>query len=169
MSNEIQRKEVTGDIPKIGYGAWSEITPGGQYTSNYKIAGLEPEQVKNRIGQPVTSSDPFMAELAAYRVMIDKMNGARKFAGEIGKPERYEKITGVHFSELISEAGITPTFFAELYNTTLKRVMDWIDGTKEQAPHPAYVLLTLMAKDKRNIDRAQKATDEVTSRRRERV
>jgi DNA-binding transcriptional regulator YiaG len=73
---------------------------------------------------------------------------------------------------MLAEAGLTTALFAELYGTTVQRVMWWIDGRDKKGnltdvPHPAYLLLKLMIEDPSNIDRLESYTKAMTTKRKE--
>lgn len=143
------------------------------YVGKYRAPGLEEYVVLDDCGKPMFFNMEEHALKAAHERLLDTLNSARTLASRAGKPERYRKLTGPEFAELLREVDITPTFFAELYGTTLQRIMWWIDGANdkgnpESVPHPAYLLLSLMKDRPSIIDKCQDLTDAVTTSRRER-
>lgn len=161
--------------------AWAEPHPGHEgFVGLFHAPGLETDYAveDGRIDMSIAIYPTAeLAEIAAKNSLFKVLNSARTFAAIVhrnGKPERYARLSGAEFAVLLGEVDLTPTFFAELYGTTLKRVMSWIDGVnehghEERVPHPAYLLLMRIKEDPSIVDKIEADTRAVTTTRRPRA
>lgn len=158
--------------PKTSYGVKAipnEHGPG--FVALYWAPGLKAGLRRDEAGRPIIYSQEVEAEAAAARRLCEVLNIPRARANvSSSKKERYERLSGPEFAELIREVGITPTFLAYLYGTSDKRVFQWVDGVNEKGleelpPHPVRVLLELMKENPKNIDLAERVTNAVTTSR----
>ena len=158
--------------------AWAEPHDNGRgYIGLYHAPGLDTGYVWAEDGVLAVFPLADLAELAAKDRLFDVLNGARNLAisqYRHGKPERYRRLTGAEFAVLLKEVNLTPTFFAEIYGTTLKRIISWIDGVNERGheelvPHPAYLLLMRIKDDPSIVDKLEEDTQAMTTVRRPRA
>lgn len=138
----------------------------------YYAPGLIPGTVRDRAGVATVFPTEKDARLAAAEAMIATLNAPRDYRDvrDGGKPERYQKLSGAEFANLLQESGITLKLFAYIYGTSMKRAFWWLDGRndkggEENVPHPARILLELFKADPKNIDIAEAVTDSVTEKR----
>ncbi len=152
-----------GDSP--GYVAKAERSEvGSGYIAIWSAPGFNPGMLRMRPSRvPMTFHTVEDAELAAMRHVLEVLNKPRMRAITY-KPERYIKLTAAQFAEELRLAGVTPSFFAYMYGTSQRRVIEWIDG-KEDVPHPARLLLALFQADPENIDTAEEVTKNSTEAR----
>jgi DNA-binding transcriptional regulator YiaG len=158
--------------PKSSYGVKAlpnEHGPG--FVALYWAPGLKAGLRRDEAGRPAVFSREADAEAAAAQRLFEVLNIPRARANaSSSKKERYERLSGAEFAELIREVGITPTFLAYLYGTSDKRVFQWVDGVNEKGleespPHPVRVLLELFKGNPANIDIAERVTNAVTTSR----
>lgn len=145
-----------GDSP--GYVAKAERSDvGSGYISIWSAPGFNRGMLRMRPSRsPMMFHTAEDAELAAMRHVLEVLNKPRMRAITY-KPERYIKLTSAQFAEELRLAGVSPSFFAYMYGTSQRRVIEWIDG-KEDVPHPARLLLALFQADPENIDIAEEVT-----------
>ncbi len=162
----------------LTFKAWAEPYNNGKgYVGNYHAPGLDIGHVWEADNKLAIFPTADLAELAAKDRLFDVLNGARTFAASIyrnGKPERYNRLSGPEFAVMLKEVNLTPTFFAEIYGTSLRRVLWWIDGVndrghEELVPHPVYLLLRRMQDDPSVIDKIEADTRKMTEERRPRA
>ena len=167
MDNQMQKNST--------FKAWGDPhISGNGYVGKYHAPGLDTGHVWEGDNKLAIFPTEELAELAAKDRLFTILNDARAVAASLhrhGKPERYRRLSGPEFAVLLSEVGITPTFFAEIYGTTVKRVLAWIDGVNEKGneelvPHPAYLLLMRMKADPSLIDKIEEDTRAMTTKRR---
>jgi hypothetical protein len=155
------------------YGVDAIPNAGGDgFIAFYRMPGLAPGYIRDPGTNRVSIFETEDAAVAAgARRLFEVMNTPRVRAkANSGKREKYERLSGPEFAQLLQESGITLTFFAFLYGTTERRVLGWIDGVNEKgevdlAPHPARVMLELFKANQSNIDLAEQITDSVTTAR----
>lgn len=157
-------------IPSSVYIAKAMQLPSGKWQAVFSAPGLVPEVSSSPDGRVFEFNTEEEAERRAWQALLKVLNAPRRQARQSqGKPERYKKLTGPEFAVLLAQAGLTPTFFAYLYGTSQDRVLKWIDGV-DDVPHPVRLLLTLFIDNSRNVDLAEKVTnDNTTSSRPERA
>lgn len=139
---------------------------GPGFVSTVWAPGLAPHTMKQN-GSVLIFDTEDEAKLAGIEELLHILNMPRERDRRTSKPERYEKLSGPEFANLLAEAGITMKFFCYLYSTTEKRVFQWIDGFNEKgqeelAPHPVRVLLEIFKAFPETIDLAENVTDKVT-------
>lgn len=157
-----------GDMANRSYTTfevWTEPArhqPG--YVSWWAAPGHHPGIVKDPKTKDVQVFDnQAIAEIFGWRRMAEALNRPRVLASKgQGKPERYRKMSHLEFSQELADVELTPTFFAYLYGTSPKRVIDWIDGV-EDVPHPVRLMLALFKDDPKNIDIIESLTNSVTT------
>lgn len=142
------------------------------YAAKFWAPGTLPGFVRDSSGKTVCFQSEETATIAAFDRLFQILNAPRvRAAKNIGKPERYERLSGPDFAALMQEANITADLFAYLYGTNVRRVFQWCDGLNEKgleelAPQPARILLELFKDNPKNIDFATMITDAVATSRR---
>jgi DNA-binding transcriptional regulator YiaG len=131
--------------------------PKGGFLGEYAFPGVRPYYVSDR-GQPTVHGSEAEALTSAAIALTNALNNRPR---QRGKPERYTKLTGPEFAALLSETGITPTFFAELYGTSSARIVEWMDSVTD-VPHPVRLLLEIFRRDPGAIDTAEAITKTAT-------
>lgn len=151
-----------GDPDYVARGEKADSGPG--YIGLWAAPGMTPGIIREPDGRPSFFDNIDEAKAAAIKRIVDVLNKPRLHAGKTNKPERYTKLTAREFSEGLRLAGLTPSFFAFLYGTSQKRVLEWMDGS-EDVPHPVRILLALFQDKMANVDIAQRVTEAVTEAR----
>lgn len=149
-----------------GYVAWADQAPDRPgFVAHWRAPGLNSSLLRDvKSGAALVFRTGTEAKTAAIRNLVEVLNRPRRMAANDGKPERYTKLKGPEFARKLQEAGVSPTFFAFLFGTSQKRVLEWIDGV-DFAPHPARVMLELFARNPANIDIAEEVTEASTEAR----
>lgn len=136
----------------------------------YRAPGLAPGFVRNPETNRVRNFDTEAEAIAAASLrLFDILNTPRlRTVSRSGKSERYEKLTKQELAVLLAESGITMKLFTYLYGTSERRMTEWLNGVndkgnEERAPHPVRVLLELFKADPKNVDIAERVTDDVTT------
>jgi DNA-binding transcriptional regulator YiaG len=137
--------------------------PGGGWLGEYGFPGVRPFYVSDA-GKPTVHGSETEALASAAVSLMNALNNRPR---NKGKPERYTKLTGPQLAVLLSESGLTPTFFAELYGTSSGRLVEWMDETAD-VPHPVRLLLEIFKRHPETVDVAEKVTAAVTVARRPR-
>lgn len=116
------------------------------FAAQYGAPGLISEIVKNnRDGTEELSNTAVRAELLAARILLKILNTRAHALRNQGK-NRYPHLTPAQFAQELAAVEVTPTWFAEIYGTNQKRILDWLEGN-EPVSHPARVLLFAMRRD----------------------
>jgi DNA-binding transcriptional regulator YiaG len=156
-------KELTKDMPAASdavskrYSIRAVQLPAGGFLAEYAFPGVRAFYVSDR-GQPTVHGSETEAMASAAIALANALNNRPR---QRGKPERYTKLTGAEFAVLLAEAGLTPTFFAEIYGTSSGRIVEWMDDVTD-VPHPVRLLLELFKHHPETIDTAEKITQAVT-------
>jgi DNA-binding transcriptional regulator YiaG len=152
--------------PSRNYIAKALAHNSGGWVAQWACPGMIPIIFKDKgSGQDAVFPSETAARHAAQNALVHALINRDKFYGrQIGKPERYNKLSGDEFAELLAHAGLDHAFFAYLFGTTLRNVLMWQDGTKD-VPHPARLLLEIFKRHPSTIDLAEDITERVTTER----
>lgn len=141
------------------YVAMAVKAPSGKWNAVYAPPGLKPYYVS--VGGTVLEFDN--KQEAENRAREQLFIGLNNRPNHKNKQEDYEFLTGAEFAVKLADADLSPTVFAFIYNTDMRRINYWLDGV-ERIPHPVNVLLELFIKDPENIDVAEDFTEQITRR-----
>lgn len=135
-----------------------------RYLARYALPGGPIHFMKLDSGQDVEFDDYGEAANNAHWAAVELFNNIPPAQG---KPERYKKISGAVFADLLRQAEITVTYFAYLYGTSQKRLIAWMRG-EEDVAHSAFILARIFADQQINdraIAVAETATEEMADQR----
>ena len=156
MVQNLAYADVMADKPASRPIAKAIRHPSGKgFAGQFALPGLVPDEVRDRENRVTRFDNERDAEFMALRVMKavleSRMSDPRKAGG-------YDRLTGADLAQLLVDADLTPTEFAEIYGVPQARVMGWIEGAQD-SPHSAQVLIRLLSIEE-NYVKARAITDQ---------
>ena len=112
----------------------------GGFIGAYSIPGKDEQFARNEANEIEVFETEDEAVAAAGDDLCTAMNARTKYNTKQG----YRRMGGAELAVALKELGITPAQLSAIYGTTMKRVLQWIDGDND-IPHVLNLLIAMLA------------------------